>query len=215
MKGNLNEISKDGGCTTNAELKNPQTYIFPDDLLASLSETDDDGPTWTCVRTRPRWEKKFSRWLRGQRVAHFLPILARWHVSHRKRRLTQAPLFPGYVFVHGLCTKRDFERSDCVVRLLRPNGPVETRRLHADVLSLWKTLMSGEVPVVVHELAEGELVEITSGPMEGVIGTYSRRAATGRLMIWVDMLGTGVETELSPPFTLRPINDKPERTNRV
>lgn len=85
-----------------------QPFIYPENLFDRDCVQD---PAWTCVRTRPRWEKRFADWLRATRLPHFLPVVPKRTRSHRKERVTELPLFPGYVFVRGAHTKQTFTRS--------------------------------------------------------------------------------------------------------
>lgn len=82
-----------------------QPFLFPRDLF--LPGEEADGRVWTCARTRPRWEKKFAEWLRNRHQAHFLPVFRRVTISHRKRQISELPLFSGFVFVVGDLTKKD------------------------------------------------------------------------------------------------------------
>jgi hypothetical protein len=107
------------------------------------AETAGEACFWTCVRTRPRWEKKFASLLDRRGDPFFLPTVRRETVSHRHRRTTDALLFPGYVFVARDCFKRDFAPSQIVVRLLKPEGPAEIRRLHDELWQVWRGIESG------------------------------------------------------------------------
>lgn len=170
-----------------------QPFLYPRDLFGSQS-----GPPvfWTCVRTRPRWEKKFADWLTGSRIRNFLPIYQKTTVSHRKRRTTQLPLFPGYVFAEGKWTKSDFSRTNSVARVIRPHEGAQAVQLHQELWNIWRGLISGLYVSPVDCLAQGEFCRITGGPMTGCVGRFERAGRNGSIILQVDILGCGVSVEI-------------------
>lgn len=177
----------------------PKTTTFSQVCLFTTSLLDDGCAPffWTCVRTRPRWEKRFSDWLRSRNIEHFLPVFEQTRVSHRKKRTTGLPLFPGYVFVPGNYSKISFLDSGCVVRLLKPSCDTEARHLDGQIRNIRQCLASG-LPVVPEQtFVPGEEVEVIEGPLMGTVGRYERKGPNGTLFISVDMLGTGVSVELT------------------
>ena len=185
-----------------AGLAESEPFACPADLF-----TRNDGASvrlWTCVRTRPRWEKKFARWLRAEHMPYFLPTYLRKVLSHRKRRTTVLPLFPGYVFVVGDHTKQRFIRSESVVRLLKPRCLLESRALDAQLASIWLALSTGLPLAPTSELEVGQRVEITEGPLRGATGKYLRTGQNDCLVVVVDMLGCGVRVELPADCRVNP-----------
>ncbi len=170
-----------------------QPFIYPESLFESDRVQD---PAWTCVRTRPRWEKRFAEWLRAASLPHFLPVMARRTQSHRKRRVSELPLFPGYVFVRGTHAKRDFTRSASVAYVLNPRSPQEARDVDDTLESVWRVLNEGRDVSPVHRFTPGERVEVLDGPMMGTRGTFVREGTNGKLVVWLDLLGVGVAAEL-------------------
>jgi len=170
-------------------------------LISSTSDIfDPQSPGeprfWTCVRTRPRWEKKFVGWLRGHHHHFFLPTVAQTSVSGRKRRQTEIPLFPGYVFVDGDHVKGDFDRTGIVVYVLRPQCEHEIAQLHCELWSVWCGLTSGLYVTPIQNLAVGEFCEIIRGPLQGVRARFERMGKRGRLVLQVDMMGCGLAVEV-------------------
>ena len=186
-----------------------QPFLWPSELF----DTGEGFRFWTCVRTRPRWEKKFAVWLEGQRKAHFLPVFNRTTVSCRKRRTTEIPLFPGYVLVLGNHSKRTFARSDCVVRVLKPSCEMEARNLDRQIGEVWQGLKSGLPLMPVQDFAPGQRVEVLAGPLEGAMGRFVRNGRHGTLILSVEMLGVGVSVELTPDCRVESI-DGPEPARR-
>ena len=153
---------------------------------------------WTCVRTRPRWEKKFTGWLRERRLNFFLPVLHRETVSGRKRRQMSIPLFPGYVFVEGECGKGDLDRTGMVVYVLKPRGILEVAQLHNELWSVWCGLTSGLYVTPLQNLAVGERCVIRHGALQGVPARFERVGRGGRIVLQVDLMGGGLVVEVPP-----------------
>lgn len=171
-----------------------QPYTYPVDLFLGTSGTSERW--WTCVRTRPRWEKKFAAWMRGQDRPHFLPVFAHETLSGRKRRVSELPLFPGFVFVAGKCDKKEFSATGCVVYVLAPRGQAEAEQLHRELTGIWRGLTQGAYVAPVRNLAVGETCRISEGPLQGVEARFERLGRQGRLILHVEMMGGGIAVEI-------------------
>ena len=171
-----------------------QPFLHPEDLFER--ESGASGPFWSCVRTRPRWEKKFAEWLRERSRSFFLPVFRHETVSGRKRRTSELPLFPGFVFVEGDLAKKDFTQTGSVAYVLRPRGPREAEQLHRELRNIWRGLTSGLYVAPVRNLAAGETCRIVHGPLQGVEAKFERMGREGRLVLQVEMMGGGVAVEV-------------------
>jgi transcription antitermination factor NusG len=171
-----------------------QPFLHPEGLFEG--EPEDSGPFWSCVRTRPRWEKKFAEWLRERGRGFFLPVFRHETVSGRKRRTSELPLFPGFVFVEGDLTKKDFAQTGSVAYVLRPRGPREAAQLHRELRNIWCGLTSGLYVAPVRNLAAGEICRIARGPLQGVEAKFERMGREGRLVLQVEMMGGGIAVEI-------------------
>ena len=171
-----------------------QRFLYPETLFSTNSGLE---PTfWVCVRTRPRWEKKFAEWLRDGRRTFFLPLFRHVTLSGRKRRVSDMPLFPGFVFVAGDCTKKDFAQTGCVAYVLRPRGLQEAVQLRRELRNIWLGLASGVYVTPVHNLAAGESCRIIGGPLQGADAKFERVGKNGRLILQVEMMGGGIAVEV-------------------
>lgn len=172
----------------------PQPYLFP----AERFKADDQRgmSLWVCARTRPRWEKKFAAWLVARRQGCFLPVFPHETCSGRKRRISELPLFPGFVFVEGDLSKKDFIRTGSVVYVLKPRGAAEARQLHRELRGIWCGLTSGLYVTPVQNLAAGEACRIVRGPLQGVEARFERQPREGRLILQVEMMGGGIAVEV-------------------
>lgn len=171
-----------------------QPYLYPASRFEGNSK--DISANWVCVRTRPRWEKKFAEWMIEHRKSCFLPVFRHVTSSGRKRRTSQLPLFPGFVFVEGDGNKKDYAQTGCVAYVLRPHGENEAVQLHRELRDIWRGLSSGMYVAPVHTLAAGETCRIVEGPLRGVEAKFERLGCGGRLILQVEMMGGGVAVEV-------------------
>ncbi|NCD22954.1 MAG: hypothetical protein EOL90_08460 [Spartobacteria bacterium] len=172
----------------------PQPFLYPPGLFESEGAGSVDF--WVCVRTRPRWEKKFAEWMRARRRTYFLPVFRHETTSGRKRRVSQKPLFPGFVFAAGNMDKRDFAATGCVAYVLRPRGRQEADLLRQELRDVWRGLTSGLYVEPVQNLAAGEACRIAEGPLRGVEAKFERMGREGRLILQVELLGGGIAVEV-------------------
>ena len=174
----------------------PQPFLYPETLFSG--DPAGDPAFWVCIRTRPRWEKKFAEWLQERHRVFFLPVFRRETVSGRKRRVSDLPLFPGFVFVAGDLFKKDFAQTGSVAYVLRPRGPQEAVQLRRELRNIWNGLTSGLYVAPVQNLAAGEVCRIVRGPLQGVEAKFERMGRGGRLILQVEMMGGGLAVEVPP-----------------
>ena len=154
-------------------------------------------PQWFAVWTRSRHEQVVREQLERKRVEAFLPTITRWsHWKDRKKKVDW-PLFPGYCFA-----KFDPENAlpilKCtgVVNIVSFEGkPAAIPEVELDSIRL---LVSSELQYdpcpMIHE---GMMVEVTHGPLKGVIGRLVRKdAPKARLVLAVDLIGQAVSVEV-------------------
>jgi transcription antitermination factor NusG len=181
-----------------------QPFLVPANLFTE--EIAGEVAVWTCIRTRPRWEKSLARWLTGHCYRYFLPTIRRQTTSHRKVRITDHPLFAGYLFVNGDVDKRDLVAADCVVNVLKPVGQVQQQNLHYELWNIWRGLTMGSSLELTRKLEVGQRVKVIAGPMKGVEGHFEQWANGGRLVLGVDMLGIGVAVDVPDTCTVLPLD---------
>lgn len=172
----------------------PQPFLYPEGCFTR--ENDGRADFWVCVRTRPRWEKKFAEWMSAHRRSYYLPVFQHETCSGRKRRISLLPLFPGFVFAAGDMSKTDLAATGCVAYVLRPRTAQEAFRLQRELRDVWRGLTSGLYVEPVRNLAAGETCRITAGPLTGAEAKFERRGHAGRLVLLVEMMGGGVAVEV-------------------
>ncbi len=176
-------------------LPSRQAYRFPPHLFEDPGFSEA-ARHWTCVRTRPRWEKKLALWLQHRQQQFFLPVFCRETSSGRKRRVSELPLFTGFLFLAGIHTKADLAETGCVAYVLRPRGEAETVQLHRELCGIWCGLTSGLYVTPFQNLAGGEACRIIAGPLRGLEAKFERMGRKGRLILQVEMMGGGIAVEL-------------------
>lgn len=147
---------------------------------------------WFAVWTRSRHESFVHQQLVGKGLDAYLPTVARWsHWKDRRKRIDW-PLFPGYCFVRlGTGEARLVTSCTGVVSLVGfDGGPVPVA--DEEILSV-RRLVESELrfdpcPFV----QEGDPVEVTRGPLRGVVGRLQRKGARERLMVSVGLIGQGL-----------------------
>jgi transcriptional antiterminator RfaH len=183
-----------------------EPFLFPDDLLRRASACSDANEQWWVLHTRPRAEKALTRKLLRQNVAFFLPLWKRQWRNRARLFCSYAPLFPGYVFVHG--------NSQTVFQTLTTNLVArflvvpDQRQLNADLERVY-CLIAANTPLTPEdELQPGTPVEITAGPLAGLEGKVVRRGKHLKFIVEVQFLQRGVSVEIDS-WMIQPRSSSP------
>ncbi len=157
-------------------------------------------PSWYVVHTRSRQEVKVQTGLELKGLETFLPRVT---VRSRRRdrlQMLEAPLFPGYLFVHtDLNDWAHFNiiRNQGVVRILGIKGQY-TPVLEDTVTSLRTLVNSGQPVFPWSKLTPGKRVRVVDGPLTGATGVILRNSkGKRRLVVAVELLGRSVCAELA------------------
>ena len=155
-----------------------------------------DGPAWYAVWTRSRHEQVVREQLERKGLEAFLPTITRW--SHWKDRKKQVdwPLFPGYCFVRFNGVERlPVLKCTGVVNIVSFDGdiaPIPEREIESIRQLVESDLQFDPCPFI----REGMMVEVTHGPLKGVVGRLVRKGAHARLVLTVDLIGQAVSVEV-------------------
>jgi len=77
------------------------------------------SPAWHALWTRSHCEQLVHDQLAAKGFDLFLPMIDRWSRRGGLRHLIRIPMFPGYVFLHGVADKASYVE---VVKAVRPGG---------------------------------------------------------------------------------------------
>jgi transcriptional antiterminator RfaH len=166
---------------------------FPENLF-DIWDTDESERRWWAVYTKARQEKALSRQLLKSEIPFYLPLVANEYQTGRRRAKSYAPLFTGYVFLFG----NDEERvaaltTNRISRILR----VQDQGMLAYELQQLSRVISADVPLKIEQqLAAGDRVRVTSGPMEGAQGVVISSRGRRRLLVAVTFLQRGASLEI-------------------
>ena len=155
-----------------------------------------EAMAWYAVWTRSRHEQVVRDQLQRKGLEAFLPTITRWSRWKDRKKQIDWPLFPGYCFA----------RFDAAERLpvLKCTGVVNIVSFDGDIVAIPEHEIESIRRLVESDLQfdpcplirEGMMVEVTHGPLKGVVGRLVRKGAHARLVLAVDLIGQAVSVEV-------------------
>ena len=126
----------------------------------------------------------------------FLPTVPRWSRWKDRKKKIDWPLFPGYCFARIEPGAR-LSVLTCagVVSIVSFDGelvPVPDSEIESIRTLVTSALPYDPCPM----LKTGTPVEVTHGPLKGVIGKLQRKGPHARLVLSVDLIGRGVSVQV-------------------
>jgi transcription elongation factor/antiterminator RfaH len=154
---------------------------------------------WFVIQTKPRDEHRVKTHFEGMEIETLLPLCENFRYSHGKMCRVVTPLFPNYLFA-----KLDLERHYYKVKWTRGVNRIlgawnEPIPISETVIEMLKGRMGDDNTVkLLDELQEGDLVQITSGPLKDFIAVFQRRLSSGgRVRILLNLIGVEVPVQIS------------------
>jgi transcriptional antiterminator RfaH len=154
---------------------------------------------WFVIHTKPRDELRVKNHFEGMEIETLLPLCENFQYSHGGMSRVINPLFPSYLFA-----KLDLERHYYKVKWTRGvnrilgawNEPIPISEI---VIQMLRGRMGDDDTVkLLDELQEGDLVQVTSGPLKDFIGVFQRRLSSGgRVRILLNLIGVEVPVQIS------------------
>jgi transcription antitermination factor NusG len=165
--------------------------------IQASRETDErDRGQWVALKTRAQHEKAVRDRLHRLGFEHLLPILPRVSQWHDRKKVIEAPLFPGYCFarlsVHNRSTVVQLPGVAYIVGRAGFSDVIPDEEVDA-LKRLTKSGMPYESAMC---LSEGDLVEIIRGPLAGVRGNLVRRERSHCVIIGVQLLQQGATVKI-------------------
>jgi transcription antitermination factor NusG len=155
-----------------------------------------DTQRWYAVWTRSRHEQVVRTQLDEKQVTAFLPTMTRWSRWKDRKKQIDVPLFPGYVFARFEPGERlSVLKCSGVVSIVSFNGepaPVPDHEIESIRTLVASTLPYDPCPTI----KTGTLVEVSHGPLKGVIGRLTRKGTQSRLILSVDLIGQAVSVQV-------------------
>ena len=166
-----------------------------DQAQSDLVIPDESWP-WYALRVRSNFEKKSADLLRQKGLEEFLPTYRRRVRWSDRTKMTDRPLFPGYVFCR-------FDPQNWLPVLKTPGvvhavgfggKPVPVEK--AEIESL-RTLVRASLPLFPQAfLRVGQKVLIRNGPLAGVEGILQRFEKNCRIVVSISLLQRSVSAEI-------------------
>lgn len=161
-----------------------------------MSTTSPDSAAWYAIWTRSRHEQVVRQQLEHKGIEVFLPTVLRWSRWKDRKKQVAWPLFPGYCFARFDVNQR--------VSVLKCTGAVSIVSFNGAPAPIPEQELSGIRQLVDSDLQfdpcplihEGDKVEVTHGPLKGVVGRLVRKGAHARLVLSVDLIGQGVSVQV-------------------
>jgi transcriptional antiterminator NusG len=155
---------------------------------------------WHVLWTHSHCEQMVYDQLSVRSFHPFLPKVDVWSVRAGRRRLINAPMFPGYLFLNDALDKRrhiDVCKARGLARILGEGWERLAVVPEAEIAAI-RQLTASRVPVFAHPyLREGRRVRIVSGPLAEVEGILVRaRPEKGLLVLSVHILQRSVAVEV-------------------
>ena len=156
----------------------------------------DADIAWYAIWTRSRHEQVVREQLERKGMDAFLPTIRRWSRWKDRKKEIDWPLFPGYCFARMAPVDRlAVLKCSGVVSIVTFNGemaPIPDHEINGIRQLVETDLQFDPCPLI----REGMSVEVTHGPLRGVIGRLVRKGAHARLILAVDLIGQGVSVEV-------------------
>lgn len=149
-------------------------------------------PAWYCIHTRPKCEHSAASVLRELGgVESFCPRIRFQRSTRRGKVWFVEALFPSYFFARFDASQwlRAVKHSQNVIRVVEFGGvPIQVP--DENIAQLRLQMHGSEVHEVHTSIKVGDTVEVTEGPMRGLMGVVeSLRSGEERVRILLDFLG--------------------------
>jgi transcription antitermination factor NusG len=166
----------------------------------TLSLQLDDNPAWYVIHARHQHEAKVELALQRKGLEIFLPRITVRSRRRDRKLLLEVPLFPGYLFVHGILDDQNYYeiiKQQSVVRLLGSKSVLPTP-VPAEVVASIHAIVDNQQPYYLWPyLHSGKKVCIMEGPLAGTVGVIVRTLdKKRRLVVAVELFQRSVAVEL-------------------
>ncbi|HUR45974.1 MAG TPA: transcription termination/antitermination NusG family protein, partial [Candidatus Saccharimonadales bacterium] len=141
---------------------------------AYLSFPDHEVVRWYAIRVKPRHEKSVSRFLEGGGHEWFLPLLRKKHFYGNRQKISELPVFAGYIFCQfNFAARLPILKTPGVIDIVGVGGkpiPIDDD----EIASLQKAAKAQLVLEPCMFLQNGTKALITAGPLSGAEGIVVR-----------------------------------------
>ena len=154
---------------------------------------------WFAIQTRSRHEKRVTADLVEKAVQAFLPLCNTERQWSDRRKVVDAPLFPGYVFVRlapGPQARVPVLRTNGVISFLGVRGAAVP--IPESEISAIRTVLRENAAVAPHPFLElGQRVRICKGSLDGVEGILTAMDGKKRLVVSIQLIQRAVAVRIT------------------
>lgn len=171
-----------------------------------MEQTVPERP-WYALRVKSNFERISTTMLSAKGIETYLPVYREVRKWSDRSKLTEIPLFPGYVFARfDMEQKLPVISTPGVVHIVPPySAPAE---VDASELNAVRTAVNSGVTVGPHPFLEiGERVIIERGSMTGLEGILIECKRNFRLVISVTLLQRSVAVAIDRDW-VRPLKSR-------
>jgi len=170
-----------------------------------MDSKDRIGPTryygnlhWFVIHTKPRDEHRVKSHCEVMGIETLHPLCKNYRYPYDRMRPVLNPLFPNYLFA-----RLDLERHYHKVKWTRGVNRIlgignEPTPISEVVIQMIKDRMGDDDTVkLLEDLQEGNLVQITSGPLKDFVGVFQKGSSSGgRVRILLNLIGTDLPVQI-------------------
>jgi transcription antitermination factor NusG len=184
-----------------------------------VSEKVMEGPAqmkdlWYALHVRPRFEKHVQSQLQEKGYEVFLPISIAKRKWSDRIKTVEVPLFPCYLFcrfdINARLPVLITPGVNCVVGVGKAPHPVAEE----EILAVRRVVESGVAAEPYPYLQAGQMVQVESGPLEGLTGAVVRVKGADRLVVSVSLLMRSVSAEIDRNC-VTPLNQASSRSLHI
>jgi transcriptional antiterminator RfaH len=153
---------------------------------------------WFVIHTKPRDEHRVKNNFDGMGIETLFPLYKNYRYLHERMCPVLNPLFPNYLFA-----RLDLERHYYKVKWTRGVNRIlglgkEPTAISEIVIKTLRERMDEDDTVqLLDDLKEGNLVQITSGPLKDFVGVFQKGLSSGvRVRILLNLIGKELPVQI-------------------
>lgn len=154
---------------------------------------------WYAVYTMPRTEKKVEQRLIDKGFEVYLPLVSTIRMWSDRKKKVKMPLIPGYIFIQSE-EKTLFESLSVqgALGIIRHLGkPAKIRDYEIENLKLLQKEPNQFQAIHHMDIKQDQLVKITYGPLQGMIGKCIRTQGKFQVVISIQSIGHSFQVSVS------------------
>ena len=170
-----------------------------EDIKETTGMNENGQKLWYVVQTKAGNEHRVQTHLLNQQIDTFLPLLNTCQCCNGKMIHKIKPFFPNYLFAR-LDLRRQYDQvkwTRGVSRILGAgNGPIPISE--KVIQSIQERAGEDHIVKLEEEWKEGDVVQITSGPLKDLVGVFHRKMSdSGRVKILLSLIGVDIPVQIS------------------